>query len=934
MSIPESGILAIRGYELCLIRCALTPSPSGYRSQSQYSDQTFTAGDHIHGLTSDVLASIETGSYLEVLNSNASRFVFRISHDSPLSCSNSVDSADCVYSELLERVESFISDNSANDAEKACRVILVMCIAVAALLGFIQCNITGPLSGLPRCPLLPQEFRCDEFEEWDNWARNQLMSAGSDLLGKFSNLQYIVFAKMLLMKMKDLLFEGTFSSVIGIRSLAWWLARILLLQQRILDERSSSLFDLLHVYMGEAVEQFGTSEKVTSYWTASLHDGECLGIVSMVHLEAGIMEYAYGRVDSCRIHFESAEMAAGLQLSVTGVLGFRTVHQVEPKAQMVLITNRSASNSADGCPLTSTGAQTCDPSTGEANTHSLQPKNCEASDILMIPKLLTHDDESGSRSQGMENGVDATAPLTAFQQAVILACCLLIEKSSQQDEMQRWDMAPYVEAIDSQYSSYFIIRCFCDILRIRWESSRSRTRERALMMMEKLVQRIYESSPSVVERIPLCYSVYMPCIPALRKEYGELLVRCGLIGEAIKVFEDLELWDNLIYCYCLLEKKATAVELIKKRLTERPNDPKLWCSLGDTTTNDICYEKALEVSNNRSARAKRSLARSAYNRGDYETSKILWESAMSMNSLYPDGWFALGAAALKARDIGKALDGFTRAVQLDPENGEAWNNIACLHMIKKKSKEAFIAFKEALKFKRNSWQLWENFNHVAVDVGNISQALEGVQTVLELTNNKRVDTELLERIMAEVERRVSPSISVSPVTSDNLHGRDSSCFAESESEPIEQGSGLSIAGRSRETEQLIFLLGKVLQQIVRSGSGDGAAIWGLYARWHKINGDLLMCSEALLKQVRSLQGSDTWKDRDRFSKFAKASLELCKVYMEISSSTGSRKELFTAEMHLKNIIKQAQSFSDTEEFKDLQACYDQVKIQLQSNSTP
>lgn len=26
-------------------------------------------------------------------------------------------------------------------------------------------------------------------------------------------------------------------------------------------------------------------------------------------------------------------------------------------------------------------------------------------------------------------------------------------------------------------------------------------------------------------------------------------MRCGLIGEAIKEFEDLELWDNLIYCF-------------------------------------------------------------------------------------------------------------------------------------------------------------------------------------------------------------------------------------------------------------------------------------------------------------------------------------------------------------------------------------------------
>ncbi|GAY69403.1 hypothetical protein CUMW_271690, partial [Citrus unshiu] len=277
------------------------------------------------------------------------------------------------------------------------------------------------------------------------------------------------------------------------------------------------------------------------------------------------------------------------------------------------------------------------------------------------------------------------------------------------------------------------------------------------------------------------------------------------------------------------------------------------CSFGDVTNNDACYEKALEVSNDKSARAKRSLARSAYNIGEYETSKILWEAAMALNSLYPDGWFALGAAALKARDVEKALDGFTRAVQLDPDNGEAWNNIACLHMIKKKSKEAFIAFKEALKFKRNSWQLWENYSHVALDVGNIGQALEAVQMVLNMTNNKRIDTELLERIVLDLEGRTS------------------------------------IMGRSRENEHLMEFLGKILQQ-----------------------------------------GSDLWKERDRFKRFSHASLELCKVYMEICSSSGSCRELFAAEMHLKNVLKQAEGFSDMEEFRDLQAWLDEVKKKLKS----
>ncbi|XP_020213040.1 tetratricopeptide repeat protein 27 [Cajanus cajan] len=898
----EPELVAIRGYELRLIRCTLSPSqPLNPRREHEPLD----------GRINDLLNSIESGNYVQALTSeHSSALVFQLAgHDSP-----PLDAADRLYSELVDRAESFVRDAASDAAEQRRRAVVVLCVAVAAFLGFTQSNFTGPLKGaeLPGCPLC-----LDGSDEWDNWARNQVMSAGSDLLGKFSNLQYVVFAKMLLMRMKDLSVE--------IGSLSWWLARVLLLQQRVLDERSSSLCDLLHVYMGEALQQFGTSELVRSYWEDDLRDGESLAIVSMLHLEAGIMEYAYGRVDSCRMHFESAEMAAGLQLSVTGALGFRTVHQAEPKAQMVLVTNTSSSN-VDNCPLTGAGIQTCDSKSGEDNWNLHQR---ETSDILRIPKLLENDD-SKTRSQGMENGAHVSPSLTASQQAVILAYCLLIEKSSRHDELQRWDMAPYIEAIDSQHMLYFTIRCLCDVLRIRWESSRSRTKERALLMMDNLVKHIYESSPAIAERIAFSYAVFMPSIPALRKEYGLLLVRCGLIGEAVKEFEDLELWDNLIYCYSLLEKKATAVELIRKRLSERPNDPRLWCSLGDTTANDACYEKALEVSNNRSARAKCSLARSAYNRGDYETSKILWESAMSLNSLYPDGWFALGAAALKARDIEKALDAFTRAVQLDPENGEAWNNIACLHMIKKKSKESFIAFKEALKFKRNSWQLWENYSHVAVDIGNISQALEGVQMILDITNNKRVDMELLERITREVEKRLSTS-NVPSLITDNEPKTDKFCIVGSGLEYQEQVSGGSVAARSRETEQLLFLLGKVLQQIVKNGSGCGPDIWGLYAKWHRMNDDLMMCSEALLKQVRSLQGSDTWKDRDRFKKFAKATLELCQVYVEIFSSTGSIKQLSTAEMHLKNVIRQAQSFSDTEEFRDLQACYDEVKVKLQSN---
>lgn len=53
---------------------------------------------------------------------------------------------------------------------------------------------------------------------------------------------------------------------------------------------------------------------------------------------------------------------------------------------------------------------------------------------------------------------------------------------------------------------------------------------------------------------------------------------------------------------------------------------------------------------------------------------------------------------MQARDIDKALDGFTRAVQLDPENGEAWNNIACLYV--------FLTFCSSTSFFLQSFSLF------------------------------------------------------------------------------------------------------------------------------------------------------------------------------------------------------------------------------------
>ncbi|GLJ51934.1 hypothetical protein SUGI_1103510 [Cryptomeria japonica] len=166
----------------------------------------------------------------------------------------------------------------------------------------------------------------DEQTEWERWSFQQLMSDGCDLLGKYVLPQYFVLAKILLLKTRQITNEYDNMSIICPKSIAWWSSRLLLVQQKLLDERSRSLHDQLQVTMEETLKHFGQSTNVMGYWENELHKGDASDIVAVANLEAGIKELVYSYVDRARQFFKQAEAACGLRLSVTGALGFRTVH--------------------------------------------------------------------------------------------------------------------------------------------------------------------------------------------------------------------------------------------------------------------------------------------------------------------------------------------------------------------------------------------------------------------------------------------------------------------------------------------------------------------------------------------------------------------------------------------------------------------------------
>lgn len=108
---------------------------------------------------------------------------------------------------------------------------------------------------------------------------------------------------------------------------------------------------------------------------------------------------------------------------------------MEPKAQLILIANTSTSNSRDTCLSTIPELPANASKIGENNLCVHQNGKDEVSDILMIPRLLQNDN-LGIGAQCIQNGGTAAVPLSAIQQGVILAQCLLIEKRTRHDEMQ------------------------------------------------------------------------------------------------------------------------------------------------------------------------------------------------------------------------------------------------------------------------------------------------------------------------------------------------------------------------------------------------------------------------------------------------------------------------------------------------------------------
>ena len=582
----------------------------------------------------------------------------------------------------------------------------------------------------------------------------------------------------------------------------WFAARCAVAHQRVLFGRTVTLRKLCLGFFARALE--GLSRASPSL--ADVGDDENDDVsgsnntknkIEDVHylygaclIEASLMEHEFGVDDSARYLLKRAKDALGITIEKSGALGYRTVHQQDAKAQLVLrvaCEERARAESDDDDDDDDDGGRNGDDGCVEHDENIAYSSSFAMSRVRVELEGLSADGSQILQKPKLQNESDADDPslnaaLSTIAQVVLLAECVAVRKKQADDGLRNWEMAPYLERVLTQAKSRPVVRASATVLVARHEKTRARTRERALLSLEDVTRSVSEVpahaakkmkqnkkqkrddafrvlSALAKERCRFAFSVWFPPIHALKKELGEALISIGMVGAALKLFEEIEHWDAYISCLELLGKKQQAADVVKTRLNEEPANAKLWCALGDASGDETCYHKAWEVSGERNARSQRTLARLCAQRNDFAQADVHWTRALTLNPLFPGAWFNCGYCRMKCEGReDDALAAFVRCAQIDPENGQAWNNVAALSMHKQRFQAARAALQEAVKHYRTSWHTWENLAIASAKTGRFVASARALVKVIELTEGARVHIPTISTLldMCEEGRKLGP----------------------------------------------------------------------------------------------------------------------------------------------------------------------------------
>jgi len=856
-----------------------------------------------------LVAAILNGRYNEVSECKEARFLFDF-------LSKVEDASEYSALKVDEQVSARVKQLLEQAEDRAFAEFRVLLIGAALLNAFAQANWTGPpTSG-------PAVFMSREVESACTPAIvQQLALDGEDFYGRARLAPVLLLARCVLLALQ------THRAQAQCKSVSSWLLRYAILHQAML-ESVPTLKKLYEQHSPLAIENFASLKEDSS---RTARDVACQTLLECLRLAQ-----TYWMWNEAKSLIARAEQALQMTTELTGVMGKRTKYQVEEKAQLVLIPRPSslppalaalAINDTDTDRNHDQGNRGTDQNTDQdtdqdtptPSTVSSEPAPREqpapaSPEGLSLPRnLLLNSDVLLDQVQ-LDGRLMAMLswPLTTTELAWLLAKCEHVKLSHPAShELTRLEMTAYIDRIlaDKNVNRSWAVYCNALLQRSAIECKERHRQERALLQFEELTLHCaakvepQEAARTAAYRVDRLYDVDHPTEANVKCFVADTFSKMGMYKNALDLYEEVEMWDKIIECCVLLGRQAKAEEMIRARLAIAP-EPMLWCLLGDCTRDISHYDTAWELSKHRYPRAQRSLARHKLDQQQFAEAIKHYQLALDINPMFPQEWFAQGWCAIQVKDWQVAINAFNRTVSMEPEHGEAWNNLAASHLALKNKKPAFLALEQAVRLKFDSWKTWENYLHTAMDVGEVQKAMHAMERVCELKAADAHRNPLLAEAKLDdgVDRRADP------VDTEIL-----GYMADFVSEQAK------LSPNAFEITRFMTMGGKITQWVSQNPD-----VWHHLARVQEVIGNKQLAIEYREKQCRALE-SKSWKDSvELFEKMVQAAEAATQAYVALPSGTN----LYSAKLLLEGIIAKAEksaALSGHEQIQTIKQLLDTVK---------
>ncbi|KAL4238173.1 Tetratricopeptide repeat domain 27 [Mactra antiquata] len=761
------------------------------------------------GLYAEVIQHLIDGKFDLVLKTDFARKFFR--HES-------YDSTSGLKEWFRKNIDNFFETEDENELQK--REFECLMVAVSCLQLFVQNNWLGPrLSDFSPKNVFPESVQNDNFT---TVIEGELNIDGEPLLPQAIYPEFLYVARTLLSD-----FRQHFKYL---QTIDWWMLRCINIYQQVIDGKSNTLRE-------EAIKLLESVSVCEPLMTAEKYRD----LQIQFHIEAGHISHMYYRYREAEQHFNTAKKLSGLTVEFTGAMGKKTKFQQTDKAQLLLKVSRNPDISSNMECL----------ELEKSDKQSILPKNLNLDDDTLLENISFTDTEAGHITS-----------VSSIEQSLILGLMEDYRRSrASSDFLTEEEIEAYLTYVLSDIKNWSV-SCSALYLRSKLQKGSRRRVERSMRQLEELYNQTTREAPPCGERFKLFYSLIIVPVWEIQNQLAEILLSLGAIGSGLEIYEQLKMWEQAIACYQRLGKSEKAETLIREQLTIKET-PNLWCFLGDITRNIEHYEKAWELSKNRSARAQRCMGYLYFGKEDYDKCLECFEKSLNVNALQVPVWFTYGCAAMAAKKFDVAIKGFKRCVTIDYDNYEAWNNLASAYIKIGEKKKAFTTLNDALRCDYENWRVWENYLLTGTDCGEFGEVIKAYNRLIDI-KEKWIDEQILGILVRVVNEDIKDA---------------------------DGNSGKLIEPKLRE------LFGRVTAKVT-----NNSEIWRLYGQLCSNDPDKML--QYLQKSHRCvMQTSNYEKDLEQCQKVAKQSLQLAQTYCNVCSKSEDTKQSLMLMSSAKLMIK-------------------------------